>query len=257
MAKKWYPVIDILTCQECGSCVAKCTHGVYDKSKAPVPVVVNPDNCIDHCHGCGNLCPIGAIAYVGDDTGWIAPALQNQPQAKEECFCCGSTSKGKKEIKIEYLYLDLKTCDRCVGTDAVLDEVVEALRPALELAGYQLSYRKQEVYTVEIAASYRFLSSPTILVNGQDIFDTITESDCGCCGDIAGVQVDCRVFEHDGKTYEVPTGEMLADAILKAIYHPNVCTCGEYQLPENLKRFFAGKEKKAASSCCCGTSNCC
>ena len=128
MAKKWYPVIDILTCQECGSCVAKCTHGVYDKSKAPVPVVVNPDNCIDHCHGCGNLCPIGAIAYVGDDTGWISPALQNQPQAKEECCCCGSTSKGKKEIKIEYLYLDLKTCDRCVGTDAVLDEVVEALR---------------------------------------------------------------------------------------------------------------------------------
>ena len=26
-----------------------------------------------------------------------------------------------------------------------MDEVVEALRPALELAGYQLSYRKQEV----------------------------------------------------------------------------------------------------------------
>jgi len=257
MAKKWYPVIDILTCQECGSCVAKCTHGVYDKSKAPVPVVVNPDNCIDHCHGCGNLCPIGAIAYVGDDTGWIAPALQNQPQAKEECFCCGSTSKGKKEIRIEYLYLDLNTCDRCVGTDAVLDEVVEILRPALELAGYQLSYRKQEITTAEIAANYRFLSSPTILVNRQDIFGTITESDCGCCGDIAGVQVDCRVFEHDGKTYEVPTREMLADAILKTIYHPTACTCGEYQLPENLKRFFAGKEKKAASSCCCGTSNCC
>ena len=68
---------------------------------------------------------------------------------------------------------------------------------------------------------------------------------------------ETTTYEHDGKTYEVPTGEMLADAILKAIYHPNVCTCGEYQLPENLKRFFAGKEKKAASSCCCGTSNCC
>ena len=84
MAKKWYPVIDILTCQECGSCVAKCTHGVYDKSKAPVPVVVNPDNCIDHCHGCGNLCPIGAIAYVGDDTGWIAPVAAVQAKAKRK-----------------------------------------------------------------------------------------------------------------------------------------------------------------------------
>lgn len=258
MAKKWYPEINILTCQECGSCVAKCSHGVYDKSKAPVPVVVNPDNCIDHCHGCGNLCPVGAITYVGDDTGWIAPGLQNQPKIKEECCCCGSASQTKKEVKIEYLYLDLKTCDRCVGTDAVLDEVVSVLQPALELAGYQISYRKQEISTAEIAASYRFLSSPTILVNGQDIFSTITESDCGCCGDIAGVQVDCRVFEHDGKTYEVPTKEMLADAILKKIYHPAACICGEYQLPENLKRFFAGKEKKAASSCCCGgTSNCC
>ena len=257
MAKKWYPVIDILICQECGSCVAKCTHGVYEKSKAPMPVVVNPDNCIDHCHGCGNLCPVGAIAYVGDDTGWIAPALQDQPQAKEECCCCGSASKLEKEVRIEYLYLDLNTCDRCVGTDAVLDEVVEVLRPALEMAGYQLNYRKQEISTAEIAKEYRFLSSPTILVNGQDIFGTITESDCSCCGDIAGVQVDCRVFEHNGKTYEVPTKEMLADAILKTIYHPTACCCGEYQLPENLKRFFEGKEKKQVSSCCCGTSNCC
>ena len=258
MAKKWYPVIDILTCQECGSCTAKCSHGVYDKRKAPVPVVVNPDNCIDRCHGCGNLCPVGAISYVGDDTGWIAPALQNQQKAKEDCCCCGSTSQPKKGVKIEYLYLDLNTCDRCVGTDAVLDGAMEVLRPALELAGYQVNYRKQEISTAEIAMNYRFLSSPTILVNGQDIFDTITESDCGCCGDIAGVQVDCRVFEHDGKTYEVPTKEMLADAILKTVYHPTAYTCGEYRLPENLKRFFEGKKKKAASSCCCGdTSKCC
>lgn len=40
MAKNWYPVIDILTCAECGTCVRFCPHGVYDKEKAPVPVVV-------------------------------------------------------------------------------------------------------------------------------------------------------------------------------------------------------------------------
>ena len=66
MAKNWYPVIDILTCMECGTCVNFCPHGVYDKQKAPVPVVVNPDGCIDHCHGCQKKCPAGAIAYVGD-----------------------------------------------------------------------------------------------------------------------------------------------------------------------------------------------
>ena len=254
MAKKWYPVIDILTCQECGSCVAKCTHGVYDKSKAPVPVVVNPEGCIDHCHGCGNLCPVGAIAYVGDDTGWIAPALQNQPQAKEECCCCGSTSKGKKEIKIEYLYLDLSTCDRCIGTDVVLDEVVAALCPALELAGYAVDYQKREMTTAELAEQYHFLSSPTILVTGQDIFGPVLESDCGCCGDIAGVAVDCRVFLYEGKTYEVPTKEMLADAILKSLGRAPACAREPYTLPENLKRFYAGKAKKSqgCTCSCCG-----
>ena len=256
MAKRWYPVIDILSCLECGTCVAKCTHGVYDKEKAPVPVVVNPDGCIDHCHGCGNICPVGAIAYVGDDTGWIAPALSGQGAAESDCGCCGAVEKKGKEIKIQYLYLDLNTCDRCVGTDKVLDEVVDILRPSLELAGYKVTYQKREISNVRMAQEYRFLSSPTILVNGQDIFGEIVESDCGCCGDIAGVQVDCRVFEQDGKFYEVPTKEMLADGILRTAYQPAACSCGEYQLPENLKRFFEGKEKKSASSCCCG-GNCC
>ena len=34
MAKTWYPVIDYLTCTECGTCVSKCPHGVYDTAKA-------------------------------------------------------------------------------------------------------------------------------------------------------------------------------------------------------------------------------
>jgi ferredoxin len=32
MAKNWYPMINEESCVECGSCVEKCTHGVYDKS---------------------------------------------------------------------------------------------------------------------------------------------------------------------------------------------------------------------------------
>lgn len=33
--------------------------------------------------------------------------------------------KKKKVIRIDYLYLDLKTCDRCVGTDEVLEAVIK------------------------------------------------------------------------------------------------------------------------------------
>ena len=66
MSKNWYPVIDYVACAECGTCVAKCKHGVYDKAKAPSPVVVNPEGCIEGCKGCGSICPNDAIQYVGD-----------------------------------------------------------------------------------------------------------------------------------------------------------------------------------------------
>lgn len=66
MSKNWYPVIDYPECAECGSCVDMCKHGVYDKSKAPSPVVVFPEGCIEGCKGCGSLCPNEARQYVGD-----------------------------------------------------------------------------------------------------------------------------------------------------------------------------------------------
>ena len=52
----------------------------------------------------------------------------------EQCLLSGENNKIKK-IKIEYLYLDLNTCDRCVGTDAVLEEVIDELAPAFDIAG--------------------------------------------------------------------------------------------------------------------------
>ncbi len=245
MAKNWYPVIDILTCMECGTCVNFCQHGVYDKEKSPVPVVVNPGGCIDHCHGCQTKCPVGAIAYVGD-TG-------EQPNVAPACCCHAEPEAAKGHpLLIEYLYLDLNTCDRCMGTDAALDEVVAVLRPALELAGYAVEYQKREMETPQLAEQYHFLSSPTILVNGRDIFGPVQESNCGCCGEIAGTEVDCRVFAYEGRTYEVPTKEMLANAILKNLNAQPACSCGTYELPENLKRFYEGKAKKSENSASCG-----
>jgi uncharacterized membrane protein YraQ (UPF0718 family) len=42
MAKKWYPIIDYPVCAECGACINKCPHGVYDIAKVPSPVVLRP-----------------------------------------------------------------------------------------------------------------------------------------------------------------------------------------------------------------------
>ena len=64
ISKTWYPVIDYSTCLECGTCVLKCTHGVYEKG-TNTPKVVFPEGCIEGCTGCQKLCPSDSIEYVG------------------------------------------------------------------------------------------------------------------------------------------------------------------------------------------------
>lgn len=153
-------------------------------------------------------------------------------------------SNSRKAI-IQYLYLDLNTCDRCVGTDVVLDEVIDVLKPTLQLAGYEVVQRKIEMSTPEIATEYQFLSSPTIRVNGKDICLSVEENDCGCCSDIAGCGVECRVFRYEDETYEIPPKEMLANAILKTLFSDSVdITNSDYIMPENLKSFYQNKNIK-------------
>ena len=164
--------------------------------------------------------------------------------------------ENKKNILIEYLFLDLNTCDRCIGADAVLEEAIECITPVLSIAGYTIQYQKIEMTTKAIAEEYRFLSSPTIRVNGKDVCDSVSETDCQCCGDISGTQVDCRTFDYEGVQYEVPPKAMLVEKILEKIFSNEVSCCeADYAIPENLKKFYAGKEKK--SSCCCSSGCCC
>ena len=132
------------------------------------------------------------------------------------------------------------------------------LTPALKLAGYEIEYNNIEVKTEELAQKHQFLSSPTIRVNGNDVCQSVAENSCGCCSDISGTDVDCRVFEYQGETYEVPPQEMLAEAILKEVFGETEgrCACHEYKLPENLKIFFDGKISEEGDKCSCG-GGCC
>lgn len=152
-----------------------------------------------------------------------------------------------KRVSIEYLYLDLETCERCVGTDQILEEVIEIISPALLVSGYEIDYKKVEMSDEKIAKEYLFLSSPTIRVNGKDICQSVAENSCGCCSDISGTDVDCRVFIYNGESYEVPPKEMIATSILQNVFskeQEECCGCGEYELPENLKSFYEGKKSK-------------
>lgn len=129
------------------------------------------------------------------------------------------TSKNRKVVLVEYLYLDLNTSERCVRTQKVLEYVLDELRHAFKIAGYALEYHKVLIETAEMATTYKFLSSPTIRVNGRDI---------------------CRFAE---ETYEVPSSEMIAEAIIQWSLVPKTpyCCLDNYVLPDNLKKFFDGK----------------
>lgn len=139
--------------------------------------------------------------------------------------CC-STGKNKKVVVIEYLYLNLNTCKSCM-TEKVLESVVDELRHAFKIAGYDLECHKVLIETAEMATTYRFLSSPTIRVNGRDICNSVKENNCGYCEDIA----------------ETPLSEMIAEEIIKWALVPKLPSflLDEYVLPDDLKKFFDGK----------------
>ena len=130
-----------------------------------------------------------------------------------------------KHVLVEYLFLDLQVCDRCISTEQVLEEVLTKLSPVLQLAGYTLEYSKIIMDTAEIAHRYRFTSSPTIRVNDRDICFSVQE--------------------------------MLAEEVLKTVFGSQAAPCcaeNEYTLPKNLELFYEGKNKK--NSCDC-VSRCC
>ncbi len=158
-----------------------------------------------------------------------------------------------KAIKIDFLYLDLNTCDRCMDTEHTLDEAVEELSRPLKSMGYDIIVNKVNIINVDLAKTYKFKSSPTIRVGGFDILGEIEENTCGACSDISGSTTSCRVFVHEGKIYNDPPKAMIIDGILKQLYAPDYKTTDSdatYEIPENLVEFFDGSA--IGNNRCCG-----
>jgi O-phosphoseryl-tRNA(Cys) synthetase len=140
-------------------------------------------------------------------------------------------------------------CTRCQGTEKSLDEVLSEISTVLEAAGNEVIVNRAEVNTEELALAYKFVSSPTIRVNGYDIQIEVKETLCESCGDLCGDEVDCRVWVYEGHEYAVPPKAMIIEAILKAVYGGYgglPVSEQEYTLPENLKRFYAAMQHNGA-----------
>ena len=93
------------------------------------------------------------------------------------------------------------------------------------------------------------MSSPTIRLNGRDIELAVTESHCNTCSQLSGTDVDCRSWQYQGQTHSTPPKAMVIEAILRSLYGgadggPDESL--DYEVPENLRRFFVAKEESSS-----------
>lgn len=161
--------------------------------------------------------------------------------------CCGSGEQPEKKLLIEFMYIDLTVCDRCLGTDASLEEAIAEVANLLKATGYEIEVRKILVESEDQARELGFVSSPTIRINGKDIQLNVKENLCESCGDVCGEEVDCRVWVWQGQEYTTPPKAMIVDAILRHMYGGQQAPHAiAKEVPDNLKKFFAAKSKR----CC-------
>lgn len=161
-------------------------------------------------------------------------------------------SAARRKTRIDFLYLDLDTCERCKASDANLDAALAEVSAVLQSAGAEVEVRKTRVANEQQARELRFVSSPTLRVNGKDIALDMRESRCESCSDLAGAPIECREWIFQGERCTAPPKALIVDAILRAVYGspPAAATDPPYaDVPDNLKRFFA-RGACCAPKCC-------
>ncbi len=151
-----------------------------------------------------------------------------------------------RTARVDLLALDLTICGRCIGTSDNLDRALGVARDRLRAEGIDVEVRKTVVTTEEQAERLRFLSSPTIRVDGRDIAFELRENECRDCGDLCGSDgsVDCRVWVWRGREYLDAPVEMIVDAVVRAAREPPraaAATPPPFVLPDNLRRFFRAR----------------
>ena len=137
-------------------------------------------------------------------------------------------------VVVELLYLDNRVCGRCQGAEAVLDQAVSELTPVLNATGRRIVLNRVNITSRELAREHRFVSSPTIRVNGHAIQPAGAESRCEACGTLCG-DVNCRTWAYRGEHSSTPPKALIVDAILSAVYTTHLDLDpepGDYAIPE-------------------------
>jgi Domain of unknown function (DUF2703) len=167
------------------------------------------------------------------------------------------TSTEPRRLNIELLYLDMTECTRCVDAGSRLDEAVALLAPILAETGWEARVTKIHVTTEGQARELRFASSPTVRINGRDIQLDSRETVCGDCGKLCkDASVTCREWRYQDKWFTSPPKALFVEAMLKSMTGTEfpTRTAEPFDVPENLKRFFATKKAAESRPGCCAAS---
>lgn len=174
-----------------------------------------------------------------------------------------SDTQAEKRLDIDLMYIDLSVCDRCQGTEQNLDEAIASVKSLLQVAGYRVNLNKIHVESEEQARALKFVTSPTIRINGHDIQLQAEESHCSSCSSLVDDNpVDCRSWEYNGKRYDTPPTGLLVEAIVMYVFDAVegevISESDPYELPDNLKRFFAARRGESSNSVAseCSDSHC-
>ena len=170
------------------------------------------------------------------------------------------------KVNIDYLYLDVSVCTRCQGSDMNLENAVETLKS--QFPNHDFNLNKIHIDTIDLALKEKFVSSPTIRVDGKDLPIAFKENNCDSCGDFCGDSVDCRIWVHNGEEFESAPTEMLVDLVTDYINEKVSLHSvpSNYAIPDNIIHFFSARLNKensvqeGSSSCGCeinANSGCC
>lgn len=168
-------------------------------------------------------------------------------------------------IEVALLYLDNERCGRCRETEAHLQAALALAAPVLEALGRHVALRRVHITSEAQAAHEGFVASPTVRIAGRDIAAALEQNACADCGDLCGEDTDCRVWRWRGQAYDAAPVGLILEALLREALggvepaeNVSAGTGRGTAVPDNLRRFFAARERSRGSgpSCGCGPRCC-
>jgi len=156
----------------------------------------------------------------------------------KDCGCGIEENIDDKIILVEFLFLNLDTCTRTIEAKSNLFKAIDILKGPLELAGYSFEIQGIKVNNEKDAREFEFETSPTILVDFQDILGGIRENLCDDCSLLKNREIRCRAYAYNNLIYNVPPIGMLVEGILKAVFSgQKVIDNDSYKIPQNIINF--------------------